>query len=92
MSHHLEDRVKKSKPMRGIVTSDKMNKSRVATVNRLIKDKRYNKYVKRRTKIMFHDENNETKKGDQVLIMPCRPHSAHKKFDLLKVVAHAIEG
>ncbi|MFW7378068.1 MAG: 30S ribosomal protein S17 [Oligoflexus sp.] len=86
-----KDNVKKSKPILGVVTSDKMNKSRVATVERFVKHTRYHKYIKRRTKIMFHDEQNSTKVGDAVLLMPSRPYSARKKFDLLRVVQPAGE-
>lgn len=82
---------KKSKPMQGVVTSDKMDKSRVLTVERLVKHARYGKYEKRRTKLMFHDEKNETKIGDSVLVIPSRPHSSRKRFDLLKIVKKAGE-
>lgn len=81
-----EQNTKKSKPLLGTVTSDSMNKSRVATIERIVKHSQYGKYVKRRTKIMFHDETNSSKVGDSVLIMPSRPHSARKKFDLLRIV------
>lgn len=81
----------KSKPLRCVVTSDKMNKSRVGTVKRLVKDDRFLKYVKRSTKVMFHDENNETKEGDIVLVAQARPKSSRKKFDLLKVIQKAKE-
>lgn len=90
MSDNKES-VKKSKPLLGVVTSDRMAKSRVATIERFVKHPRYHKYIKRRTKIMFHDEKNEAKVGDSVLIMPSRPYSARKKFDLLRVVKPAGE-
>lgn len=77
---------KKAKPLRGLVTSDSMNKSRVAIIERVVKHSRYQKYIKRRTKIMFHDESNTSKVGDYVLIAPSRPRSAKKKFDLLKII------
>lgn len=86
-----QNKVKKSKPILGVVTSDRMNKSRVATVERFVKHSRYDKYIKRRTKIMFHDEKNETKTGDSVLIMPSRPFSARKKFDLMRIVQRSNE-
>lgn len=86
-----EQNTKKSKPLLGTVTSDGMNKSRVATIERIVKHARYGKYVKRRTKIMFHDELNVSKVGDAVLIVPSRPHSARKKFDLLRVVNQGAE-
>lgn len=82
---------KKSKPLLGVVSSDKMQKSRVATIERLVKHKAYSKYLKKRTKIMFHDENNESKVGDSVLIMPSKPRSSSKRFELLKVVKKSKE-
>ena len=86
-----EQNEKKSKPVFGVVTSDKMLKSRVVTVEHLVKHPRYGKYMKRRTKLMFHDEKNESRIGDSVLIIPSRPHSARKRFDLLKIVQRAGE-
>ena len=82
---------KKSKPFSGVVTSDKMNKSRVVTVERLVKHERYGKYIKRRTKLMFHDEKNESRMGDVVSVVASRPHSARKRFDLLEIVKKAGE-
>ncbi len=84
-----QNQEKKSKPVFGVVTSDKMNKSRVVTVERLVKHPRYGKYLKRCTKLMFHDEKNESRTGDSVLVIPSRPHSARKRFDLLKIVQKA---
>ncbi|MES2746368.1 MAG: 30S ribosomal protein S17 [Bdellovibrionota bacterium] len=86
-----EVKEKKSKPFSGLVTSDKMDKSRVVTVERLVKHEQYGKYIKRRTKIMFHDEKNESRIGDTVLVIPSRPHSARKRFDLLKIVDKAAD-
>ena len=80
---------KKSKPFTGVVTSDKMDKSRVVTVERLVKHERYGKYIKRQTKLMFHDEKNETHLGDTVQVVASRPHSARKRFDLLAIVKKA---
>ena len=77
---------KKSRPVRVVVTSDKMNKSRVGTVDHLVKHPRYGKYIRQRTKLMFHDEKNESRSGDTVLITQTRPLSARKKFALLQVV------
>lgn len=82
----MEAPVKKTRPLLCVVTSDRMTKSRVGTLERLQKHPRYLKYVKHTTKLMFHDEKNESKMGDKVLIKQCRPHSAHKRFELVKVV------
>jgi small subunit ribosomal protein S17 len=86
-----ENPTKTARPVRCVVTSDKMNKSRVGTVDRLVKHERYGKYMRRRTKIMFHDEQNVSHAGDEVLITQTRPLSARKKFQLLEVVKKAAE-
>ncbi len=77
------------KTIRCIVTSDKMDKSRVASIPRLVKHERYSKYLRRSTKLMFHDEQNETKIGDEVLVVMSAPHSKRKKFSLASVVQKA---
>ena len=64
----VKETIRKSKPLRCVVTSDSMDKSRVGSVERLVKHARYNKYIRRRTKLMFHDPKNETQVGDQVLV------------------------
>lgn len=82
---------KKSRPIKLTVTSDKMNKSRVGMTENIIKHARYSKYQKRRTKLMFHDEKNESANGDVVLVTQTRPLSSRKKFTLLKVVSKGAE-
>lgn len=80
------DNSKKARPFRVIVTSDKMDKSRVGTFERLVKHPRYGKYQRRRTKLMFHDAKNETRIGDEVLIGASSPMSARKAFTLLEIL------
>lgn len=72
--------------LRCIVSSDKMTKSRVGKAVRLVKHPLVGKYIKRTTKVMFHDEHNESKLGDEVLIYATRPRSAHKNFCLYSIV------
>jgi small subunit ribosomal protein S17 len=72
--------------IRCTVTSDKMEKSRVAVVERLVKHPVFGKYIRQRTKLMFHDAKNVTRAGDEVLVRQTRPLSARKKFELVKVV------
>jgi len=79
----------KSRPVRCVVTSDKMNKSRVGTLERLVKHPQYGKYIRRRTKLMFHDEGNQSHMGDTVLLVQSRPHSSRKRFNLQKIVTQA---
>jgi small subunit ribosomal protein S17 len=73
----------------GVVTSDKMNKTRRVEIPRLVKHPRYGKYIKRRTICHVHDENNESHTGDTVEIMETRPLSKTKCWRLVRVVAKA---
>jgi len=75
----------------GIVTSDKMNKTRRVEIPRLVKHPRYGKYIKRRTVCYTHDEANESRTGDTVEIMETRPMSKKKTWRLVKVVKKAPE-
>jgi small subunit ribosomal protein S17 len=78
-----------SKEFRCVVTSDKMSKSRVGVVERIVKHATYGKYIRRRSKLMFHDEGNVSKIGDEVIVAQCRRLSSRKKFALVKVVSKA---
>jgi small subunit ribosomal protein S17 len=70
----------------GVVTSDKMNKTRRVEIPRLVKHSRYGKYIRRRTVCHVHDEQNESHEGDTVEIMESRPLSKTKHWRLLRVV------
>jgi len=70
----------------GVVTSDKMNKTRRVEIPRLVKHPRYSKFIKRRTICHVHDEKNESKAGDTVEIVESRPYSKTKNWRLLRVV------
>lgn len=69
--------------LKGIVVSDKMNKTRVVLVTRLKKHKKYHKYFKVTKKYKAHDENNEYKVGDKVIILETRPFSKEKKWKII---------
>lgn len=73
----------------GVVTRDKMDKTRRVDVERLVKHPRYGKYIKRRTVCYVHDEKNESHAGDTVEIMETRPLSKMKCWRLLRVVTKA---
>src|SRR5277367_2312855 len=73
----------------GVVTSDKMNKTRRVEIPRLVKHPRYGKYIKRRTICHVHDEQNESRVGDVVEIMETRPLSKTKCWRLIRVVTKA---
>jgi small subunit ribosomal protein S17 len=73
----------------GKVVSNKMDKTVAVSVERLVKHPMYGKYVRRTTKLLAHDENNECKEGDTVSITPCRPMSRRKSWMLVRVVERA---
>jgi small subunit ribosomal protein S17 len=70
----------------GKVTSNKMNKSISIEFERLFAHPLYGKYIRRTTKIMVHDENNECNEGDLVEVSPTRPLSKNKNWILHRIV------
>ena len=75
----------------GVVTSDKMDKTRRVEIARLVKHARYGKYIRRRTVCYVHDEANTSHKGDIVEIMETRPLSKTKFWRLVRVMTKAPE-
>ena len=73
----------------GVVASDQMDKSRVIHVQRYVKHPLYKKYVKKTSKFMAHDENNDSRTGDVVKIMETRPLSKRKRWRLVEIVERA---
>ncbi len=73
----------------GRVISNKMDKTVSVAIERLIKHPVYGKYIRRTTKVLAHDENNECKSGDRVTISECRPVSKHKAWQVVNVVQRA---
>ena len=73
----------------GKVVSNKMDKTIVVAVEDNVKHPLYNKIVKRTYKLKAHDENNEARIGDTVVIMETRPLSATKRFRLVEIVEKA---
>jgi small subunit ribosomal protein S17 len=73
----------------GRVVSNKMDKTIAVSVERLVKHPTYGKYVRRTTKLLAHDADNECKEGDTVSIKPCRPMSRRKSWVLVRVVERA---
>jgi len=75
--------------MIGVVVSDKVSKTRKVVFEYLSKHAKYNKYVKRQTVLHVHDEKNESRLGDQVEVMSCRPISKTKTYRLVRIVIKA---
>lgn len=70
----------------GVVVSDKMEKTVVVKVDRLVKHSVYSKYIKRSVKYKVHDEQNSSKIGDRVQIIECRPMSKDKRWSLKQII------
>ncbi len=70
----------------GKVISNKMEKSISVSIERLVRHPVYEKYIRRSTKLLAHDENNECNEGDVVIIESSRPISKRKAWRLQKIV------
>jgi small subunit ribosomal protein S17 len=70
----------------GIVVSDKMDKTVVVKIDRLVKHPVYNKYIKRSAKYKAHDTDNSCKTGDRVLIVETRPLSKDKHWKVRQII------
>ena len=70
----------------GIVTSDKMDKSRVIQVERTIQHPFYKKYIRKTSKFMIHDEKNESHIGDRIRVMETKPLSKRKRWRLVEIL------
>ena len=66
-----------------------MQKTIAVEIERLEKHPMYGKYIRRTTKLLAHDEKNESREGDLVSITPCRPLSRRKSHQLVKVLERA---
>ena len=79
----------KIRTLQGRVVSDKMEKSIVVAIERMVKHPVYGKFIKRTTKLHVHDENNECKIGDKVRVMETRPLSKDKRWRLVEIMERA---
>lgn len=70
----------------GTVLSNKMQKTVVVEVERRVLHPRYKKYVRKQTKLYAHDEKNEAKIGDRVVLVPTRPLSKLKRWRVFKIL------
>ena len=82
-----ESRANRSQKV-GTVTSDKMQKTVVVRVDRLVRHRKYRRYVRRTSKFMAHDELGATV-GDKVRIVETRPLSARKRWRVMEIVQKA---
>jgi small subunit ribosomal protein S17 len=80
----------KVKVREGVVVSNKMAKTVVVSVSRLVKHPRYKKYVKQRKRYKAHDEENRCNLGDQVVIAETRPLSKDKRWRVQRIIEKAV--
>lgn len=80
---------KAARTLTGRVSSDKMDKTITVVVERLVRHPVYGKYMRRSTKLHAHDESNECRIGDLVMIEQCRPLAKTKAWRLVKVLERA---
>jgi small subunit ribosomal protein S17 len=74
----------------GVVISDKMDKTVVVIVERLVKHSIYQKYIRRQNRFAAHDENNSCRIGDKVRIVESRPLSKTKRWRINKIIEKAV--
>lgn len=74
----------------GTVVSDKMDKTAVVQVERLVKHPLYKKYIRRRNKFAAHDKDNSCNLGDKVLITESRPISKLKRWRVTDIIEKAV--
>ena len=75
--------------IKGVVTSDKMDKTIVVKAERLVKHTVFHKYVRKHVKYKAHDEKNQCKVGDTVLINEARPMSRDKRWRMIEILERA---
>jgi small subunit ribosomal protein S17 len=85
----MSENTEQLRTITGRVVSNKMDKTVSVLVERMIKHPVYGKYIKRSTKLLAHDENNQCQEGDIVAITSCRPLSKRKSFRLVEVIESA---
>jgi small subunit ribosomal protein S17 len=79
----------KQRERQGLVVSDKMDRTIIVQVAAVKPHAEYRKIVRRTSRLKAHDENNEARIGDTVLVRECRPLSRDKTWRLIKVLQRA---
>ena len=82
-------KARQKKTRTGVVVSDKMNKTRIVAVDRVVLHPVFKKYYRLTSKFHVHDEKNESRIGDQVEITECRPLSRTKRWKLKNILRKA---
>ncbi len=85
----MTEQTTENRTLQGRVVSDKMDKSITVMIDRFVKHPLYGKFVRKSTKVHAHDENNECKAGDLVVVEQCRPLSKTKTWRFIKLIERA---
>ena len=85
----MTEQTAENRTLQGRVVSDKMDKSITVVIDRFVKHPLYGKFVRKSTKVHAHDENNECKTGDVVVVEQCRPLSKTKNWRFIKLIERA---
>ena len=85
----MNEQQKNPKTLTGSVVSNKMDKTIAVRIERIVKHPLYEKILRRTTKVLAHDENNECNEGDLVMIRPTKPISKNKSWILEKIITKA---
>jgi small subunit ribosomal protein S17 len=92
VTHVKKINISESAPRRvGVVESDKRDKTRKVAIDYAVKHPKYGKFIRRRSVLHVHDEDNVSKVGDRVEIAECRPVSKSKSWILVRVVETGME-
>ena len=89
MSEVQESKIRRRKTRSGLVVSDRMDKTIVVQIDRMVMHPIYKKFVKQRVKYKVHDETNDARVGDTVLIEECRPLSKQKRWRMKSITTRA---
>ncbi len=81
-----------TKQREGVVRTDRMVKTVVVELERIVLHSRYKKYLRRRTRVKAHDERDECRVGDRVVITECRPLSREKRWRVSRILNRAATG
>ena len=85
----MSEQTKTARTLTGVVASTKMDKTISVLIERRVEHPLYRKIVRKSTKLLAHDENNECNEGDTVAIEECRPLSKNKSWRLARVIERA---
>lgn len=90
----MSDKITLPRTLTGVVVSDKMQETIVVLVERRVRHPKYQKIVRRSTKVHAHNPDNTARQGDVVIVKECRPISKTKSWILesVKEKAEAVEG